>query len=246
MSVALPRLPEPFTVVGEHLAIALPGAQVVFTTRRGGSSRGPYESRNLGRFTDDDPAAVRRNRLELEAELGVRLASGRQVHGTRVQHSAPDSPLQDADGQATATPGLAPLVLSADCLPIAIAATGAVAMVHAGWRGLAGGVIGEGVRKVRALGGTGALHAAIGPGAGPCCYTVGDDVHAVFVRHGEMVRHGRRLDLKAIARAELIRGGAVEIHDVALCTICSHPTVFFSHRRERGVTGRQAGIAWLS
>jgi YfiH family protein len=227
-----------------HIEVEVPGARVVFTTRRGGHSRGPYESLNLGRLTDDDPELVERNRATLEAELGVRLAFVRQVHGAEViRVAAPAdraSPLPEADGQATALRRIAPTVLTADCLPIALAADGAVAMLHAGWRGLAAGVIGEGVRALREVGGSGAISAAIGPGAGPCCYEVGEEVLAVF---GEP---GPTLDLKAIARAQLERSGAGVVHDVGLCTICSAPALFFSHRRDHGVTGRQAGTVWLT
>jgi hypothetical protein len=139
---------------------------------------------------------------------------------------------------------VAPIVLVADCLPIALAAPGAVAMVHAGWRGLAGGVVDEGVRALRALGAPGAVTAAIGPGAGGCCYEVGEEVHAAFAQHGEDVHDGRKLDLKAIARRDLEAAGVAEVHDVGLCTLCAEPGLFFSHRRDGGVTGRQAGVAW--
>jgi hypothetical protein len=138
------------------------------------------------------------------------------------------------------------MVLVADCLPIAVAGGGAVAMLHAGWRGLAEGVLAEGVRAVRELGRDGPLEAAIGPGAGGCCYEVGEEVHRQFASYGERVRKGSNLDLKAIARAQLERAGVQTVHDVQLCTICSSPELFFSHRRDRGITGRQAGIAWLS
>jgi polyphenol oxidase len=143
-------------------------------------------------------------------------------------------------------------VLVADCLPIALTAAGrsnghaAVAMLHAGWRGLAAGIVAEGVRALRELGADGAVQAAIGPGAGGCCYEVGDEVHEAFAEHGHHVRNGRKLDLKAIARDQLERAGVETVHDVQLCTICSNEALFFSHRRDRGVTGRQAGIAWLS
>lgn len=253
-----PRLPEPFYARGYHLGIDLSGAQVLFTTRRGGFSRGPYASLNLGRLTDDRPDAVRRNRAELEAQTGMRPAYIRQVHGTFVRRIAgtgdvgvaplPDGDVKllDADGQATPVLGIAPMVMTADCLPIALAGPGAVAMLHAGWRGLANGIVAEGVRALRELGVDGPLEAAIGPGAGGCCYEVGEEVRAAFASHGDVVRHGRNLDLKAIARAELERAGVQTVHDVDLCTICSDESLFFSHRRDRGVTGRQAGIAWLS
>ena len=244
------RLPEPFRAQDGHVAIALPGGRALFTTRRGGSSHGPYASLNLGRWTDDDPEAVERNRSALAEMLGVSFAYGRQVHGARVRCVAAGSPdgdsLVEADGHATATPGVAPMVLTADCLPIAIAGEGAVSMLHAGWRGLAAGVVAQGVGAVRELGARDPLVAAIGPGAGGCCYEVGEEVHAAFGRYEPEVRRGRNLDLKAIARLELERAGVAEVHDAELCTICSDPLLFYSHRRDHGITGRQAGIAWLT
>jgi YfiH family protein len=244
------KLPAPFYSAGEHLAIDLPGARAVFTTRRGGFSEGPYESLNLGRWTDDDQAAVERNRTALKAQLGVSFAYGRQVHGARVSRAAaatePGGRPIEADGQATASPGVGPLVLTADCLPIAVCGHGAVAMIHVGWRGLAAGVLAEGVRAARELGAGGQLASAIGPGAGPCCYEVDEDVHAEFASYGAAARNGSNLDLKAIAREQLARAGVDVVHDVGLCTICGDPSLFFSHRRDGGVTGRQAGIVWLS
>ena len=234
----------------EHILVELPGARALFTTRHGGFSRGPYESLNLGRLTDDDPAAVERNRELLQASLGVGFTYGRQVHGRRVVRatSGPDSDLPpvEADGHATAVPGLAPMVVTADCLPIAVAGGGAVAMLHAGWRGLAAQIVAEGVKAVRELGGApdGRLGAAIGPGAGPCCYEVNEDVHRVFEPFGPEVRRGQNLDLKAAARRALNDAGVTDVYDVGLCTICCER--FFSHRRQHGVTGRQGGIAWLS
>jgi YfiH family protein len=142
--------------------------------------------------------------------------------------------------------GIAPSVLVADCLPVAVAADGAVAMLHAGWRGLAAGVLDEGVRALRELGATAPLRAAIGPGAGPCCYEVGSDVHAVFAEQFPSARRGQNLDLKMIARAQLEQAGVETVRDVGLCTICSAADLFYSHRRDQGTTGRQAGIAWLS
>jgi polyphenol oxidase len=232
-----------------HIVVELPGATAMFTTRHGGFSHGPYESLNLGRFTDDDPDAVARNRETLQAELGVRFAYGLQVHGQKVVRAvaAPDphaAPVE-ADGQATNVIGLAPMVLTADCLPIAVAGGGAVAMLHAGWRGLAAGIVAEGVQAVRELSGDeSAIAAAIGPGAGPCCYEVSEDVHEAFARFGPEAQRGRNLDLKAAARWALNQAGVSDVHDVGRCTICS--TEFFSHRRDHGVTGRQAGIAWLN
>jgi YfiH family protein len=247
------QLPAPFTWHEEHVAIELPGGCALFTTRRGGVSVGAYASLNLGRWTDDEPAAVERNRDRLAAAVCVEqaaIAQGRQVHGTAVRRVtvAPDPAAEPtpADGQATALHGVVPLVLTADCLPIALISCGAVAMVHAGWRGLAGGIVEEGVAAVRELGGSGPIAAAIGPGAGGCCYEVGDEVRDAFARHGSDVLDGNRIDLKAIARRELRDAGVHEIHDSGLCTICADPSLFFSHRRDSGVTGRQAGLAWRS
>ena len=243
------RLPPEFELRREHIATELaPGAHALFTTRRGGFSEGPYATLNLGRRTDDDPEAVARNRAQVETELGVRITYTRQVHGSRVlQVNAPvEGSPPAADGQATAATGIAPSVLVADCLPVAVAADGAVAMLHAGWRGLADDVLAEGVRTLRELGSTGPLRAAIGPGAGPCCYEVGSEVHAVFATRFPHARRGTKLDLKAIARAQLERAGVETVRDLGLCTICSSPDLFYSHRRDRGITGRQAGIAWLT
>jgi polyphenol oxidase len=246
----------PFYAIGPHFAIDLPGAHAVFTTRRGGFSTGAYASLNLGRLTDDEPDAVARNRAAVQTDVGGRLRFVRQVHGacvlTITSGARERSELPEADGQATALRAVAPAVLTADCLPIALAGSGAVAVLHAGWRGLAAGVLAEGVSAVRELGARGPLAAAIGPGAGPCCYEVGAEVHEQFIELPDAVHRGRSLDLKRIARHELVRAGVAEVHDIELCTICSverssdPEPLFYSHRRDRGVTGRQAGIAWLS
>src|SRR5438067_2882396 len=250
MSTAELTPPRPFELWGNHLMVELPGARAVFTTRRGGRSRGPYATLNLGLKTADSREAVIANRAALSSELNLRLTYVRQVHGRRVV-TAPEEtestggPLE-ADGQATAASGIGLTILAADCLPIVIASGGAVATLHAGWRGLAAGVIEEGTRALRELDGGGPVGAAIGPGAGPCCYEVGEEVHAVFADRWPDSRRGRHLDLKAIARVQLLEAGAAAVHDIGLCTMCSDPSLFFSHRRDQGVTGRQAGIASLS
>lgn len=249
----------PFYAFGRHFAVDLPGARAAFSTRRGGHSSGPYASLNLGWLTDDDPAAVTRNRAVLEADLGCPpLSFVHQVHGTQVRRITADTPppvprdggggRAEVDGQATNQSGIAAAALVADCLPVAVAGGGAVAMLHAGWRGLAGGVIATGVQAVRELGDETRppqLTAAIGPGAGPCCYEVGDEVHEAFADVPEAHR-AARLDLKAIARCQLDRAGVGAVHDIGICTICSDPALLFSHRRDHGVTGRQAGVAWLT
>jgi YfiH family protein len=222
--------------MSDHLRLELDGGTVLFTTRHGGVSSGPFASLNLGLWTEDDSAKVLENRDRVRAEAGAaRLAQGRQVHGARV--AVESQGIVEADGQATARRGVAPTVLVADCLPIALVSPEAVAMLHAGWRGLAEGVVAEGVAALRGLGAS-RIAAAIGPGAGPCCYEVGDEVRSVFGCDGQTI------DLKAIAREHLQAAGAGEVHDVGICTICDER--FFSHRRERGLTGRQAGVVWRS
>jgi hypothetical protein len=159
----------------------------------------------------------------------------------------PPSRPEDADGQATAIRGLALLVLAADCAPIVIAGGGAVAAVHAGWRGLAAGVLQSGVRAVREMASDGegahanGIVAVIGPCAGPCCYEVGPEVHEAL--SGSAAPKGP-IDLREHARARLLAAGVAIVHDADACTICDRR--FFSHRREGERSGRQAGVAWLS
>lgn len=203
------------------IEVALADARVVFTDRADGDVR--------------EPASLAR----LAARTGRTIAQGRQVHGAfvrRVDAAAPSADVE-ADGQATARTDVAVLVRAADCLPVALAGGGVVAMVHAGWRGLAAGVLEEGVASLLALGATDPLHAAIGPGAGPCCYEVGDDVRAAFGATG------RTLDIKGIARERLAAAGVASVEDVGVCTICDED--HFSFRREGAAAGRQAGMAWL-
>jgi polyphenol oxidase len=218
----------------------LPGAgHALFTTRAHG---------NLSSVGGDGAEHGMESRERLREQLGVRrLLRGYQVHGTTVQRVGdavqPDSESQpeiEADGQATALSNLGAIVLTADCLPVALGA-----MVHAGWRGLAAGVLEEGVRAVRELGGEDDIVAIIGPGAGPCCYEVGEEVHAAFGgAHSAQGPHTRNIDLKAIARDRLLAVGVTEVQDLAICTICDER--FFSHRREGNGAGRQAGVAWRS
>ena len=232
--------PAPFTVAGDHIAVDLGhGARGLFTTRRGGVSAPPFDSLNLGRWTDDDPAAVEENRRRVLALTGCQVfAQGRQVHGARVVRvTERPGDLEDADGQATALEDVAAIVLTADCLPVLLAADGAVAAIHAGWRGLAAGVLEEGLAALRDVGGTGRVTAAIGPAACGRCYEVGDEVRAALGL--EPLGRPAPIDLKAIARERL---AGVTVHDVALCTMHDEP--FFSHRADGARTGRQAGVVW--
>lgn len=221
----------------------LPGAgHAVFTTRL---------QHNLSSVGGSDHEHGLSARERLCQQLGLRrLARGYQVHGTVVwrvledrQAAAPEDirPEAEADGQATNMCEVGMMVLTADCLPVALGAGGAVAMVHAGWRGLAAGVLEEGVRALRELGGEGDVAAIIGPGAGPCCYEVGEEVHTAFAGAH---RSGRHIDLKALARDRLRAAGVAGVRDTEVCTICDER--FFSYRREHAFAGRQSGVAWLS
>ena len=231
--------------------VDLPGASVLFSTRDGGVSDGPYESLNLGLLTGDDRASVIANRRRLAAMAGIEpenVAMGWQVHGAEIREwdgPDPDRAFLDpqgghlkVDGHIARRSGIAALVLVADCLPVAIAGDGAVAMLHCGWRGLAGGIIG---RATSLLVGKAA---AVGPGIGPCCYEVGDEVLDVFAGY-EGVAEGRMLNLRAVAEAQLRAAGIERVEHVDECTSCRRD-LFFSHRRDSGVTGRQGGIAWLT
>jgi YfiH family protein len=191
----------------------------------------------------------RRERERLAAELGLRwLCASRQVHGTTVLRireqdgSGGEALARDADGHATALRGIGMMVLVADCLPVLLVSPHAVAAVHAGWRGLAAGVLEEGVRAVRELGGDGGLAAYVGPGAGPCCYEVGEEVHAAFAGAGRV--GARNIDLPALARERLLAAGVDRVELTGRCTICDER--FHSHRRDGERAGRQAGIVWLS
>jgi polyphenol oxidase len=239
MGIATTTLPGPFTWSGDHVALELPhGVHVLFTTRRGGVSEAPYDTLNLGRWTDDSLEAVEENRRRVLALTGAtRFAFGRQVHGATVVRDD-EADVVDADGQVTTREGIAALVLTADCLPIALASPGAAGMVHAGWRGLAEGVVENGAASMPSA----PVAAAIGPCARGCCYEVGDEVRSAL---GVEPTGGPALiDLPALARERLAAAGVETVLDSGLCTMCSDPSLFFSHRRDGPRTGRQGGLAW--
>jgi polyphenol oxidase len=246
----LMNLPDPFRPHGDHIAASLPGGEVLFSTRRGGVSQGPFTSLNLGRLTDDSDANVDANRERLAAAVGQpreRFLYGRQVHRTTVRRATeppgPARPAAEEDGQATTLEDAPALVFTADCLPVMLVADGAVAALHGGWRGLAAGIVAEGVAALRDLGAESSIAAALGPSARGCCYEVSEDVHAHFAAYDARVGE-RNLDIATVARAQLEAAGVTQVHDVGLCTMCADPGLFFSHRRDGGVTGRQAGVVW--
>jgi hypothetical protein len=226
----------------------IPGYEVAFTTRVGGVSEGPYASLNLGRKSGDDVERVDENRRIACAAIGANvdeLALNYQVHSDRVLQAAPAMRGEHADGLWTDEPGLPILAMSADCLPIVLARDGtgpAVCVLHAGWKGLLAGIVDAGAVSL----GTGSLAAAIGPGIGPCCYEVREEVAGPFRRRfGDDVVSGSYLDLWTSAERALHAAGVEHVDRFDRCTSCE-PETFFSHRRDRGHTGRQGVIAYVA
>jgi YfiH family protein len=231
------------------LAVELPGASVRFSTRAGGVSAGPYDSLNLGLQTGDAPERVVENRRLLAGAVGLAqeaVVIGNQVHGVEIERwDAPpargfadaDGPRPDADGHVTSVAGLGLVVQVADCLPVALATPDQIAMVHCGWRGVAKGIVDRAVAAFDAP-----PAAVVGPGIGRCCFEVGPEVLAELA-DVEGAADGRMLDLRLVAEARLRAAGVERVEHVDLCTHC-RADLFFSHRRDGGVTGRQCGIVW--
>ncbi len=247
----------------------LGGARAAFGTRLGGVSPPPFNSLNIGLLTEDSDENAIENRRRLAVALGFapeKVAHGLQVHGAELATASassrgsfctpgdqkePRDALARVDGQVVGESGVAGLVFTADCLPVALRGSGGVAMVHCGWRGLAAGILGKGAAAV------GATSAAIGPGIGPCCYEVGPEVLAAFAHlDGGIAADGpisgdmdpksahRHLDLVEVARRLLTEAGVGRVETAGLCTSCE-AELFFSHRRDAGTTGRQGSLAWL-
>ena len=220
----------------------VPGYRVAFSTRVGGVSEGPFASLNLGKLTLDREEHVAENRRRLCADVDAdasRLTLNRQRHSAVVNRAVDGSRGEPGDGLWTDEPGLPLLTLAADCVPIALAREDrpALAVLHAGWRGLLDGIVAAGVA---AAGGT--LRAAVGPAIGPCCYEVGPEVAEPFRgRFGSDVVTNRMLDLWTAAERALGEAGVAKVERFDLCTSCN-PELFFSHRRDDGVTGRQGVI----
>jgi YfiH family protein len=233
-----------------------PGSCVVaFTTRVGGVSMGAFESLNLGALTDDDPLNVVENRRRACAAVDADPSTATmawQHHGAEVRRAeprgivTPGTQFDRCDGLWSNEPGQGMMLLTADCLPLALArANGsapALAILHVGWRGLLAGIV---ERGAEALGG-GRLTAAIGPGIGPCCYEVGEEVADPFrAAFGDGIVQESRLDLWSAAEQALRAAGCEEVERTDLCTYC-HPDRFFSHRRDHGRTGRQGVVGYIA
>lgn len=227
--------------------------RAISTTRRGGVSRSPYDSFNLAAHVGDDPAHVAANRRRLATLAGhvTEPAWLEQVHGTTVVAAeAVLSPVA-ADAAWTRVPSLPCVVMTADCLPVLLCdrAGTVVAAVHAGWRGLAGGVIAATVTRLGAP--PADLLAWLGPAIGPAAFEVGDEVRAAFLALDKANAScfqpsptGRWLaDLYGLARLQLRRLSVTAIYGGDACTF-SEPERFFSYRRENR-TGRMATLIWL-
>jgi hypothetical protein len=224
-----------------------------FTTRAGGVSKGPFQSLNLSATVGDDAESVRENWERLRRATGLAFARVRQVHGCRVVLAPSGTePIEEADAVASDVPGVAACVSVADCVPVLLAdpRSGAVAAVHAGWRGTIAGAAAAGVRVLVERYGArpGEMLAAIGPAIGPCCFEVSREVAERFRDAlGSTVatprNHGARVDLWRANELLLRREGLARkrVETLGRCTSCEDVT-FFSHRRDEGRTGRQVAF----
>ncbi|HEF5875026.1 TPA: peptidoglycan editing factor PgeF [Burkholderia cenocepacia] len=258
-----------------------PRVRALVTTRNGGVSEGPYGrweggaalpgGMNLGLHTGDDPDHVAVNRARLLALAGQSSAAWlEQVHGAQIVQAdeviaaapAATAPVR-ADASVTNRAGAVCVVMVADCLPVLLcdAQGRAVGAAHAGWRGLAAGIVEQTAARVAALAGgaTDTLHAYLGPAIGPQAFEVGADVRDAFLdtaaqsEHDE-TRHafvaidgapGKFLaDLYALARLRLARAGVTHVSGGTACTVAERAR-FYSFRRDR-VTGRMAAAIWLA
>jgi YfiH family protein len=255
---------------------APPGVRALITTRAGGFSRGPFGTAdgsgglNLGLGSapgliavaapaQDDPAVVQRNRDRLRVGLPAMPRWLHQVHGSEVVDldvtSADFAAVPQADAALTGNVGVVCCVLVADCLPVLLAdaAGRGVAVAHAGWRGLAGGVIQNTVQALRRRIGAAAapLLAYLGPAIGPVHFVVGPEVRSAMLQRLPQAERafvpdepGRfRADLFELARQALAQAGVQQVHGGGLCTV-SEPGRFYSYRRDR-VTGRHAALIWI-
>lgn len=260
-SPALPFLREAGGVAWLDFSPALGGrVRAGLSTRRGGVSAGPYATLNLGWGTADAAERVAENWRRFGQAAGFRperLVRCRQVHGARVHLVGAGTPADAGEGDAlvTAVPGAVLAVQVADCVPIYLVGGDppALGVVHAGWRGTLAGVGPAAAAALARAAGVppAALAAVVGPGIGPCCFRVGAEVADAFARaFGAGVVAGGpeawRVDLWAANRAALVAAGLApeRVAVAGLCTSC-RADLFFSHRRDRGVTGRMAAVAWV-
>jgi YfiH family protein len=243
----------------------LPSAfDALVTARRGGLSKGPYGDNrgggglNLGLQTGDDVETVQANRARLQQRLPGRPAWIAQVHGAAVVDAStvqPGGPVRTGDASIATAPGVVCAILTADCLPVLFADLGGkvAGAAHAGWRGLAGGVLEQTVAAMRAAG-AGEITAWLGPAIGPGAFEVGADVLAAFeaALPGQAAdafrptpeRPGKYLaDMYMLARRMLARAGVTRVHGGGRCT-ATEADWFYSYRRDGG-SGRQASLIWL-
>ncbi|MBV6446839.1 peptidoglycan editing factor PgeF [Nitrosomonas sp.] len=238
--------------------LAPANVKALFTTRSGGVSSGAngvYASLNLGAHVNDDPAHVIRNRALLRHHLPNEPKWLKQVHGNLpiwIDETEAETPQGDA--VLSRTQGTVCAVMVADCLPVFLCdkAGVTVGIVHAGWRGLASGIIEQSVAAMQSD--RGQLMAWLGPAIGPDRFEVGSDVYDAFVQHDAQAAQAFKsmgsarekkwlADIFLLARQRLISCGVTEIYGGGICTY-SDPARFFSYRRD-GETGRMAALIWL-
>jgi len=245
------------------------GVGALATTRAGGVSAAPYDDGrsadhggglNLGLHTGDDLEAVHANRARLQAALPGRPAWIRQVHGIGVVDAAAvhaGGPTLEGDASIASHPGVVSAILTADCLPVLFASLDGkvVGAAHAGWRGLAGGVLAATLDAMRAAG-AGEITAWLGPAIGPQAFEVGPDVLAAFERAlpggaaGDGFRpypgrEGKYLaDIYWLARRLLARAGVTRVAGGERCTFTERDA-FYSYRRDGAASGRQASLIWI-
>ncbi|HEV7918572.1 MAG TPA: polyphenol oxidase family protein [Solirubrobacterales bacterium] len=224
------------------IRVDLENAGVVFTTRAGGFSPPPYDSLNLGAFTEDDPGCIARNLETVRSTLGLeRVHLLHQVHGSEIVdvHDRPTDTTTQGDGMITSAVREGLLVTGADCPPVVLAGADRIAIVHCGWKPLAAGIVESAAERINGQ----TFEAVIGPGICGDHYEVGEEVVEAIGEDAEAEFAGGRLSLSGVIRRKLERLGAERVKTVDRCTY-GEPAEFFSYRRDGMRTGRQAGIAW--
>lgn len=231
-----------------------PRVHALMTTRSGGSSKAPFESFNLGAYVGDPAAEANRKQLIRDAALPSTPRWLHQVHGTDCVPAGSAQAESEADASWTSDTGVVLAALAADCLPVLFAARdgSCVGAAHAGWRGLAAGVLENTVRKLPAP--PGQLDAWLGPAIGPTAFEVGGEVREAFADGNAIdsdcfapsAEAGKWMaDIFSLARRRLQRLGLQYVSGGGICTV-QHRETFFSHRRDRGASGRMAALIWLT